>query len=146
MATNKTFTLKPSAVDRKWVILDAAEAPLGRMATLAASHLMGKYKPTYTAHIDNGDFVVVINAGKLVTTGNKTATKTYYRYSGFPGGMKSASLEEVMAKNPNRAVEQAIRGMLPKNKLLDDRMKRLKVYAGDTHNHSAQQPVKIGVN
>lgn len=143
--THKTFTLKPSAVERKWVIIDASEAPLGRVATAAAKHLIGKYKPTYTAHIDGGDFVIVINAAKTVTTGNKTANKMYYRHTGFPGGIKDTSLEDMLIKNPGKVIEQAVKGMLPKNKLVADRMKRLKIFAGDVHNHEAQQPVKIGV-
>lgn len=141
----KTFSQKPADVTRKWVVLDASEAPLGRLATVAANLLIGKSKPTYTPHVDAGDYVIIVNAAKLVVTGAKVEDKKYYDYSGFPGGMKEATLKEVLVKNPNKAIERAIGGMLPKNKLQDGRMKRLKVYAGETHNHEAQKPVKMGV-
>lgn len=142
---NKTYSQKPTEVTRKWIVLDATEAPLGRLATTAAKYLIGKYKPTYTPHIDGGDYVIIVNAAKLVVTGEKETAKTYYSYSGFPGGLKEASLREVLAKNPAKAIEAAVAGMLPKNKLQPERMKRLKVYAGETHNHEAQKPVKMGV-
>lgn len=141
----KTFSQKPSDVERKWIVLDASEAPLGRIATEAAKYLIGKYKPTYTPHVDGGDYVIVVNASNLVVTGEKITDKKYYNYSGFPGGLKEASLSEVMAKNPARAVEAAVAGMLPKNKLQANRLQRLKVYAGSSHNHEAQKPVKMGV-
>lgn len=142
---NKTFSQKPADVTRKWVVLDASEAPLGRLATVAANLLIGKSKPTYTPHVDAGDYVIIVNAAKLVVTGGKVENKKYYDYSGFPGGMKEATLKEVLVKNPNKAIERAIGGMLPKNKLQAERMKRLKVYAGEAHNHEAQKPVKMGV-
>lgn len=142
---NKTFSQKPADVTRKWIVLDAAEAPLGRLATTAAKYLIGKYKPTYTAHVDGGDYVIVVNAAKLVVTGNKATAKKYYNYSGFPGGLREETLNEVMVKDPAKVIEAAIAGMLPKNKLSSDRMKRLKVYAGEAHNHEAQKPVKMGV-
>jgi len=142
---NKTFSQKPADVTRKWVVLDASEAPLGRLATVAANLLIGKSKPTYTPHVDAGDYVIIVNAAKLVVTGGKVEDKKYYDYSGFPGGMKEATLKEVLIKNPNKAIERAIGGMLPKNKLQAERMKRLKVYAGEAHNHEAQKPVKMGV-
>jgi large subunit ribosomal protein L13 len=141
----KTFSQKPAEVERKWIVLDASEAPLGRVATAAAKYLIGKYKPTYTPHVDGGDYVIIVNAAKLVVTGEKATDKKYYNYSGFPGGLKEASLSEVLAKNPAKAVEAAIAGMLPKNKLQSERMKRLKVYADEAHNHEAQKPVKMGV-
>jgi large subunit ribosomal protein L13 len=141
----KTFSQKPADVTRKWVVLDASEAPLGRIATVAANLLIGKSKPTYTPHVDAGDYVIIVNAAKLVVTGGKIEDKKYYDYSGFPGGMKEATLKEVLVKNPNKAIERAIGGMLPKNKLQAERMKRLKVYTGETHNHDAQKPVKMGV-
>lgn len=140
----KTFVLKPADVKRKWIVIDASSAPLGRVATLIAGRLTGKYQPQFTAHVDSGDHVIVINAASLVVTGDKMDDKTYYHYSGFPSGMKSASLSEQMVKNPSRVIETAVKGMLPKNKLLADRMKRLKVYAGDTHQHEAQKPEAIG--
>jgi large subunit ribosomal protein L13 len=142
---NKTFSLKKSDVSRNWVVIDASEAPLGRVATVIAARLIGKYKPTFTPSMDDGDYVVVINAGKIVTTGNKDDAKTYYHYSGFPGGMKSRSLADVKAKNPEKAIIAAVKGMLPKNKLAADRMARLRVFADENHTHQAQQPVKIGV-
>lgn len=142
---NKTFSQKPADVTRKWIILDATEAPLGRLASAAAKYLIGKYKPTYTPHVDGGDYVIIVNAAKLVVTGAKTTDKKYYNYSGFPGGLKEASLSEVLSKNPTKAVEAAIAGMLPKNKLAAGRMKRLKVYTDEAHNHEAQKPVKMGV-
>lgn len=141
----KTYSQKPSEVERKWFVLDAAEAPLGRVATAAAKYLIGKYKPTYTPHIDGGDYVIIVNAEKLIVTGDKGTDKMYYNYSGFPGGLKEESLNEVMVKNPAKVVEAAIAGMLPKNKLQSLRMQRLKVYTGEAHNHDAQKPVKMGV-
>jgi large subunit ribosomal protein L13 len=141
----KTFNLKSADVTRKWVIIDASEAPLGRVAAAAAKHLIGKHKPTYTAHIDGGDAVIIINASKTIVTGAKETAKIYYRYSGFPSGLKETSFQQVMAKDPSRIFTAAVRGMLPKNKLMDGRLKRLKVYADATHGHDAQQPVKIGV-
>ena len=143
--TKKTFSQKPADVTRKWVVLDASEAPLGRLATAAAKYLIGKYKPTYTPHVDGGDYVVIVNAAKLIVTGDKATDKKYYNYSGFPGGLKEQTLTEVMVKNPTKVIEAAVAGMLPKNKLSSERMKRLKVYAGETHNHEAQKPVKMGV-
>ena len=141
----KTYSQKPAEVTRKWIVLDAAEAPVGRLATAAAKYLIGKYKPTYTPHVDGGDYVIVVNAAKLVATGQKTTSKKYYNYSGFPGGLKEATLGEVLVKNPAKAIEAAVNGMLPKNKLQSERMKRLKVYADESHNHDAQKPVKMGV-
>jgi large subunit ribosomal protein L13 len=139
----KTYSAKPSDVTRKWYVLDAAEAPLGRVATKAATLLTGKGKPQFTAHIDCGDYVVIVNAANLRVTGKKLDQKMYYRYSGYPSGLREDTLKDVMAKDPTRALEQAIRGMLPGNKLRDERLKRLKVYAGAEHNHEAQQPEKL---
>ncbi len=141
----KTYSQKPSEIERKWIVLDAAEAPLGRVATAAAKYLIGKYKPTYTPHMDGGDYVIIVNAEKLIVTGAKGTDKMYYNYSGFPGGLKEESLNQVMVKNPAKVVEAAVSGMLPKNKLQSLRMQRLKVYAGEAHNHEAQKPVKMGV-
>ena len=141
----KTYSQKPSEVSRRWVIFDASELPLGRLATIIATYLTGKYKPSYTAHIDGGDYVVVINASKAVVTGNKETDKIYYRYSGFPGGIKDASLAEVREKFPERIIENAVKGMLPKNKLQAERMKRLRVFAGEEHSHTAQTPEKVEV-
>ena len=141
----KTFSQKPADVSRRWIEIDATDASLGRLATEIAKYLIGKYKPTYTPHVDGGDYVVVVNAQKTVVTGNKELQKIYYRHSGFPGGIKDARLEEVREKYPERIIEAAVRGMLPKNKLSVDRMKRLKVFAGGEHDHSAQKPEKVEV-
>jgi len=142
---HKTFSIKPSGVSRRWIVIDASSAPLGRVSTEIAKYLIGKYKPTYTPHIDGGDYVVVINAKDAVVTGNKETDKIYYRHSGFPGGIKDATLAEVREKFPERIIENAVKGMLPKNKLSPERMKRLKVYAGPEHNHAAQTPEKIEI-
>ena len=144
MAT-KTYSQKPSEVTRRWILIDAAEAPLGRVATQIATYLSGKYKPTFTPHIDGGDYVVVINAENAVVTGKKETDKVYYHHTGFPGGIKDARLEEVREKFPERIIENAVKGMLPKNKLAAERMKRLKIYAGSEHNHAAQTPEKVEV-
>ena len=141
----KTFSQKPTEVQRRWILIDAAEAPLGRVATQIATYLTGKYKPSYTPHTDGGDYVIVINAGKAVVTGNKETAKTYYHHTGFPGGIKDARLEEVREKFPERIIENAVRGMLPKNKLQAERMKRLRVFAGSEHAHVAQSPEKVEV-
>ncbi|HJP96171.1 MAG TPA: 50S ribosomal protein L13 [Candidatus Saccharimonadales bacterium] len=142
----KTFSAKPSDVTRTWYIVDASEAPMGRVATKVATLLTGKGKPTFTKHIDTGDYVVVINAEKIVVTGNKMEDKMYYRHSHFPGGLKEATLKDKMAKDPTFALQHAIRGMLPVNKLRDARLERLKIYAGTDHKHEAQKPVAISVN
>ena len=141
----KTYSQKPTEVTRRWILIDAASAPLGRVSTEIAKYLIGKYKPSYTPHIDGGDYVVVINAQDAVVTGNKETGKIYYRHSGFPGGIKDATLKEVREKFPERIIENAVKGMLPKNKLSPERMKRLKIYAGSEHNHSAQTPEKVEV-
>lgn len=141
----KTYSQKPSEVTRRWILIDAASAPLGRVSTEIAKYLIGKYKPTYTPHIDGGDYVVVINAEKAVVTGDKERAKVYYRHSGFPGGIKDARLEEVREKFPERIIENAVKGMLPKNKLSPDRMARLKVFVGSDHTHAAQKPEKVEV-
>jgi large subunit ribosomal protein L13 len=141
----KTYSQKPSEVSRRWILVDAAEAPLGRVATQIATYLTGKYKPTYTPHIDGGDYVVVINAAKAVVTGDKETGKVYYHHTGFPGGIKDATLAEVRAKFPERIIENAVKGMLPKNKLQAERMKRLKIFADADHAHTAQTPEKVEV-
>lgn len=148
MSTNqnhRTYSAKPSDVTRKWYVIDASEAPLGRVATRIATLLTGKEKPMFTQHIDTGDYVVVINAGNIVVTGNKMTSKKYYRHSHFPGGLKEATLEEKMVKDPTHALIHAVRGMLPVNKLRDARLERLKVYAGAEHKHDPQQPVVISL-
>src|SRR5437868_1241747 len=136
----KTFSAKPSDVTRKWYVIDASEAPLGRVATKIATLLTGKGKPTFTHHIDTGDYVVVINAASVVMTGNKMDTKMYYKHSGFPGGLTELTMREKMDKDPTAVVFQAVRGMLPVNKLRDARLDRLKIYSGAEHTHEAQKP------
>lgn len=141
----KTYSQKPTDVSRRWILIDAKDAPLGRLSTEIAKYLIGKYKPTYTPHVDGGDYVIVINAKEAVVTGDKELKKIYYRHSGFPGGIKDARLEEVREKFPQRIIENAVKGMLPKNKLSDERMKRLKVFVGGEHDHAAQKPEKVEV-
>ena len=147
MAVNaKTYSQKPVEVERRWVLIDAETAPtLGRLATEIATYLTGKNKVTYTPHTDGGDYVVVINAEKVKVTGNKEEDKMYYRHSGFPGGLKEASLKEVRVKDASMIIEKAVKGMLPKNKLQEERMQRLRVYNGSEHNHVAQKPEKVEV-
>lgn len=136
----RTYMAKPGEVDRKWWVVDAAGKTLGRLASEVASIIRGKHKPTYTPHVDGGDFVIVINASKVVLTGKKLENKKYYRHSGYPGGLKVTAAKDMLAKRPERMVELAVHGMLPKNRL-GERMKlKLKVYAGSEHPHQAQQP------
>ena len=144
--TLKTYYAKPREVEREWVLIDAENMVLGRVATEAARILKGKHKPQYTPHVDTGDFVIIINADKIRVTGTKAAQKTYYRHSGYPGGLKSETFTEAMAKHPERVIEHAVKGMLPKNTLGRAMGKKLKVYAGPEHPHMAQQPrqIKIG--
>ena len=145
MVNAKTFSQKSADVTREWFLVDAAELPLGRIATIIADKLIGKNKPTYTPHVDGGDYVVVINAANLVVTGDKETGKIYYRHSGFPGGIKDATLAEVREKYPERIIEKAVQGMLPKNKLSADRMARMRIFAGAEHTHTAQTPKKVEV-
>lgn len=141
----KTYSQKPTEVSRRWILIDAKDLPLGRLSTAISKYLIGKYKPTYTPHIDGGDYVVVINAAEVPVTGDKEESKIYYRHSGFPGGIKDATLKQVREKFPERIIENAVKGMLPKNKLSPERMKRLKVFPGSEHAHTAQTPEKIEV-
>lgn len=141
----KTFSLKSADVTHNWVLVDASEAPLGRLATFVATRLTGKYKPTFTPHMDDGDYVVVINADQLVVTGKKEDQKKYYRYSGFPGGLKERSLKEVRDLDSTAAITAAVKGMIPKNKLSPDRLARLRVFAGAEHTHEPQQPTKLEI-
>lgn len=145
MADYKTYSQKPADVSRRWILIDARDASLGRVATTIAKYLIGKYKPTYTPHVDGGDYVIVVNAKDLVVTGEKETDKIYYRHTGFPGGIKDAQLKEVREKFPERIIEAAVKGMLPKNKLSADRMARLRVFAGAEHTHDAQKPEKVEV-
>ena len=139
----KTYSQKTSEINREWWIVDASTLPLGKLAVVIADKLMGKSKITYTPHTDNGDYVVVINAKNIVTTGEKMTDKHYYRHSGFPGGLTDLTLQEIIEKDPAVAVKHAVKGMLPKNKLLADRLARLRVFEGAEHAHTAQMPKEI---
>jgi len=145
MVNAKTFSQRTEDVSREWYIIDASEAPMGRVATQIANLLIGKSKPTYTPHVDNGDYVVVINAGNTVVTGDKEIGKVYYRHSGFPGGIKESTVKEVRARAPERLIEAAVKGMIPRNKLAAGRLARLRVFAGAEHTHTAQTPKKVEV-
>ena len=139
----KTYTAKPETVERDWYVVDAAEKTLGRLATEVASRLRGKHKPEYTPHVDTGDYIVIINAEKIRVTGKKTTDKMYYRHSGFPGGLKTMAFEDMIARSPERVIEIAVKGMLPKNPLGRAMYSKLKVYAGAEHPHTGQQPQKL---
>ena len=145
MADFKTFSQNPANVTRRWILIDAKDATLGRVSTEIAKYLIGKYKPTYTPHVDGGDYVVVVNAKELVVTGAKETDKMYYRHSGFPGGLKEAQLKELREKSPESIIQEAVKGMLPKNKLAAGRMARLRIFAGSEHDHTAQTPEKITI-
>ena len=136
----RTYTPKAGETQREWLVIDATDVVLGRLASHAAVLLRGKHKPTFANHIDTGDFVIIINAEKVALTGQKLEQKKAYRHSGYPGGLKSVTYAELMEKNPVRAVEKAIRGMLPKNSLGAQQLTKLKVYRGAEHPHAAQQP------
>ncbi|MDQ3416868.1 MAG: 50S ribosomal protein L13 [Actinomycetota bacterium] len=136
----RTYSPKPTDVQRQWHVIDAADVVLGRLAVQSATLLRGKHKPMYAPHVDTGDFVIIINAGKVALGGDKRETKLAYRHSGYPGGLKATTIGEVLDKDPRRAIEKAVWGMLPKNKLGRQLLKKLKVYAGPEHPHAAQQP------
>ncbi len=136
----RTFSAKAGQIDRRWYVVDATGKPLGRLATELARRLRGKHKPEYTPHMDTGDYLVVINAEKVAVTGNKRSDKMYYDHSGYPGGIKSISFEKLQAKAPERIIERAVKGMLPKGPLGREMFRKLRVYAGSTHNHDSQQP------
>ena len=142
----KTYSAKPESVQREWFIVDAAEKTLGRLATEIALRLKGKHKPEYTPHVDTGDYIVVINADKVRVTGKKTTDKMYYRHTGYPGGLRSISFDKLIDHKPEMIVEQAVKGMLPKNPLGRDMFRKLKVYAGSEHPHAAQQPQTLEIN
>lgn len=141
----KTFIAKKEEVQRKWYLIDAKGKVLGRLATLIADKLRGKDKPVFSPHMDCGDFIVVINADKVKLTGNKLDDKKYYRHSGYPGALKTESAKGMLEKKPTMVLELAVRGMLPKNKLRDDFMKKLKLFAGEEHDHEAQKPELLEV-
>jgi len=141
----KTFSAKPHEVQREWFVIDAEDKILGRVASEVAHRLRGKHKPEFTPHVDTGDFIVVVNAGKLRVTGNKGLQKKYFRHSGYPGGIYETNFDKMQARFPGRALEKAVKGMLPKGPLGYAMIKKLKVYAGDTHPHTAQQPKPLSI-
>lgn len=136
----KTVSIKPADVRHDWYVIDATDKVLGRLATEVARRLRGKHKPQYTPHVDTGDYIIVVNAERVAVTGNKRTDKMYHRHSGYPGGIKSMSFERLMARKPERAIELAVKGMLPKGPLGRAMFRKLKVYAGAEHKHTAQQP------
>ena len=141
----RTFSPKDSDITRQWHVIDASDVVLGRLASQAAVLLRGKHKPIFAPHVDTGDFVIVINADKIALSGNKLEQKRAYRHSGYPGGLRAVGYAELMEKHPERAVEKAVRGMLPKNSLGRKTLRKLKVYAGPDHPHQAQQPVPFEI-
>jgi large subunit ribosomal protein L13 len=142
----RTYTPRESEIQRNWLVIDATDVVLGRLASHAAALLRGKHKPTFAPHVDTGDFVIIVNAEKVALTGSKLAQKKAYRHSGYPGGLTATGYTELLEKHPTRAVEKAIRGMLPKNSLGAAQLKKLKVYAGPEHPHAAQQPTPYTLN
>ena len=136
----KSYMAKPEEMERKWYVIDAEDKVLGRLATEVATILTGKHKPIYTPHVDTGDFVIVINADKVKLTGKKLEQKKYYYHTGYPGGLKAVPYKQMMEKNPEKAIELAVKGMMPKNRLGRQMYKKLKVYSGPEHNHEAQKP------
>ena len=141
----KTFSAKPHEVNHDWIVIDAADKILGRLASEIAHRLRGKHKPIYTPHVDTGDYIVVVNVDKLRVTGNKLEDKIYYRHSGFPGGIYETNFEKMHARFPGRPLEKAVKGMLPKGPLGYAMLKKLKIYAGATHPHMAQQPIQLEI-
>ena len=141
----KTFSAKPGDVEQQWFVVDASGKTLGRVATAIASRLRGKHKPEFTPHVDTGDFIVVVNAGKIQVTGNKARDKIYHHHTGYPGGMRSISFDKLVARAPTRAIETAVKGMLPKNPLGRAMARKLKVYPGAEHPHAAQQPQALEI-
>jgi large subunit ribosomal protein L13 len=141
----KTFVARPSTIEKKWYVVDAAGHTLGRLSTVVADTLRGKRKVTYTPHIDTGDFVVIINAEKIVVTGNKADEKIYWRHSGYPGGIKGETFKSLIARRPEQVLRRAIKGMLPHNRLGRAQLRKLKIYAGPEHPHVAQNPVVLEI-
>ncbi len=140
-----TYSAKPAEVTHEWFVIDATDKVLGRVASEVAHRLRGKHKAIYTPHVDTGDYIVVINAAQLKVTGNKQLDKMYYRHTGYPGGIKATNFRDLQAKHPGRALEKAVKGMLPKGPLGYAMVKKLKVYAGDNHPHAAQQPKPLEI-
>ena len=141
----KTYTPKPGHLSHDWFVVDAADVPLGRLSSKVAQLLRGKHKPTFAPHLDGGDYVIVINAEKVAVTGRKEDEKVYYRHSGYPGGLRASSLRQVRETYPDRLVRNAVRGMLPKNRLGRKTLGKLKVYAGPDHPHAAQNPQPLDI-
>ena len=141
----KTFTAKPETVKRDWYVVDATGKTLGRLASELALRLRGKHKAEYTPHVDTGDYLIVLNADKVAVTGNKRTDKVYYRHTGYVGGIKEATFEEMIARHPERVIEIAVKGILPKGPLGREMFRKLKVYAGNEHNHAAQQPQVLDI-
>jgi large subunit ribosomal protein L13 len=142
---NKTWNAKPGEVERRWYLVDADGKTLGRLATRIADALRGKDKPQYTPHVDTGDFVIVVNAEKIAVTGSKLDSKIYYRHSGYPGGLRQRTLREQLERRPTEVIRKAVKGMLPKNRLAAAQLRKLKVYAGPEHPHSAQSPKELSI-
>lgn len=140
-AMSRTYTPKASEIERQWLVVDADGQTLGRLATRVARLLSGKHKPIYSTHIDTGDHVIVVNAGKIRVTGDKLETKVYYRHSGYPGGLRSETLGHLLQRRPEEVVRRAVKGMLPHTRLATQQLRKLKVYAGSEHPHEAQQPI-----
>lgn len=141
----KTYSAKPGEVERKWYLIDATGKPLGRLASEIAKRLRGKHKPQFTPHVDTGDHIVVINAGRVAVTGDKKNAKLYHRHSGYIGNLKTTSLKEMLERHPERAIEVAVKGMLPRNRLGRAMLRKLRVYAGEQHGHEAQQPATLEI-
>ena len=141
----KTLSAKPESVTRDWYVVDAADKTLGRLSTEIARRLRGKHKPEYTPHVDTGDYIVVVNADKVRVTGRKSTDKRYYRHTGYPGGIRSMNFEEMIERHPERVIEYSVKGMLPRGPLGREMFRKLKVYAGDEHPHTAQQPQQLEI-
>jgi large subunit ribosomal protein L13 len=141
----RTYSPKPGEIERQWHVIDATDVVLGRLATHAATLLRGKHKPVFAPHVDTGDFVIIVNAGKVALTGNKRQTKVAYRHSGYPGGLKKIGYDDLLDKRPERVVELAVKGMLPHNRLGRKLIRKLKVYSGPDHPHAAQQPASFEI-
>lgn len=141
----KTFSAKPESVKRDWYVVDASGKTLGRLASEVAHRLRGKHKPEYTPHVDTGDYIVIVNADKVAVTGKKSRDKMYYRHTGYPGGIREANFETLQATRPERVIELAVKGMMPRSPLGRDMLRKLKVYAGAEHPHTAQQPQSLEI-
>lgn len=140
-----TFSAKAESVEREWFVVDATNRPLGRLASEVAKRLRGKHKPVYTPHVDTGDCIIIVNAAKVAVTGKKATDKLYHRHTGFPGGIRTLTFEQLMAKAPERVIQLAVKGMLPKGPLGRAMLRKLKIYAGAEHRHAAQQPKALAI-